>query len=176
MKDLQTTFNTEGVFDLSPLVVMTGFTSEKHHQLMTTMMQKMFPTLNPSEMDIKKAKVRIPRHFELFFVWATMSLLWQFVPLVSDLRAAVLLLQRVLLLHYDEKKDLIRFRHYGITLRTPGISKGIRPIRDQKLPTNLDGMRDISEIITRGGYGSVRRFTVIFKVILWGFTSNLWEL
>lgn len=57
MKDIRSTFNTEGVFDLSPLVVLTGFTSEKHHQLMTAMMQKMFPTINPKEMDIEKSKV-----------------------------------------------------------------------------------------------------------------------
>lgn len=64
--------------------------------------------------------------------------------------------QRVLLLHYDEKEDLIRFRHYGVALRTAGISKGLRPFSAQKLPTNLDGMKDISEVITHGGYGSVR--------------------
>ncbi|GMH35345.1 hypothetical protein BSKO_03213 [Bryopsis sp. KO-2023] len=116
-KDVTSRFSCGGLYDVPPLVVLTGFTSEKHHKLATTMVQKMFPSIKPNEVDVHERK-------------------------------------RVLLLDYNEEEDLIRFRQYGIGLQSAGVNRNVRAMNLEKLPKGLDGMTDISEVITRGGYGS----------------------
>lgn len=62
--------------------------------------------------------------------------------------------QRVVLLSYDRETKLIEFRHYSITLQPVGVSRPLRKlVQNRKIP-DLRGLGDVSEIVTKAGYGS----------------------
>ncbi|KAI5082246.1 hypothetical protein GOP47_0001989 [Adiantum capillus-veneris] len=62
--------------------------------------------------------------------------------------------QRVVLLSYDKETKLIEFRHYSITLQPVGVSRSLRKlVHNRKIP-DLRGLGDVSEFVTKAGYGS----------------------
>lgn len=62
--------------------------------------------------------------------------------------------QRVVLLSYDKETKLIEFRHYSITLQPVGVSRPLRKlVQNRKIP-DLRGLGDVSEFVTKAGYGS----------------------
>lgn len=62
--------------------------------------------------------------------------------------------QRVLLINYHRETDSIDFRHYSISAQPVGVSRNIRKlVQNRKLP-NLSALTDVSEFVTRSGYGS----------------------
>ncbi|MCO5587783.1 hypothetical protein L7F22_041735 [Adiantum nelumboides] len=62
--------------------------------------------------------------------------------------------QRVVLLSYDKETKLIEFRHYSIALQPVGVSHSLRKlVHNRKIP-DLRGLGDVSEFVTRAGYGS----------------------
>lgn len=62
--------------------------------------------------------------------------------------------RRVVLYSYDQEKDVIEFRHYAITVSTPGISKSVKNLINLKMdPTN-----DVEESFRIGLCGSESDF------------------
>lgn len=62
--------------------------------------------------------------------------------------------QRVVLLSYDKETKLIEFRHYSIMLQPVGVSRPLRKlVQNRKIP-DLRGLGDVSEFVTKAGYGS----------------------
>ncbi|MCO5569050.1 hypothetical protein L7F22_022756 [Adiantum nelumboides] len=62
--------------------------------------------------------------------------------------------QQVVLLSYDKETKLIEFRHYSIALQPVGVSRSLRKlVHNRKIP-DLRGLGDVSEFVTRAGYGS----------------------
>lgn len=63
--------------------------------------------------------------------------------------------QRVLLLEYDAENKRISLRHYSIAVKAAGVAKNLKKLLDRKRETpNLGTMQDISELMTKSGYGS----------------------
>jgi hypothetical protein len=63
--------------------------------------------------------------------------------------------QRVLLLNYNKESRHIEVRHFSVRVAPSGVSKGIKALVGGKALPALAGMQDISDLITKGGYGSV---------------------
>jgi len=62
-------------------------------------------------------------------------------------------IRRVLMLNYNEEDDTIDLRHYTVTYRPVGVSKGVKKLligKHNKIP-NLGRCQDISDFLTRDG-------------------------
>ena len=64
-------------------------------------------------------------------------------------------LQRVVLLSYDKETNRISFRHYSILAQPCGVTRGIKTLVGRHQVPNLGNFQDISEFLTKSGYGSV---------------------
>lgn len=62
--------------------------------------------------------------------------------------------QRIVLLNYNKEKKLIDFRHYSIRLQPVGVSRRLRKFVQKHQVPNLSNLQDVSDFITRTGYGS----------------------
>ncbi|CAM6111372.1 unnamed protein product [Calypogeia fissa] len=62
--------------------------------------------------------------------------------------------QRILLLNYDKNTKCIDFRHYSISAQPVGASRNIRKLVQRKALPDLSGLGDVSEFVTKSGYGS----------------------
>lgn len=62
--------------------------------------------------------------------------------------------QRIVLLNYNKEKKLIDFRHYSIRLQPVGVSRRLRKFVQKHQVPNLSNLQDVSDFITRAGYGS----------------------
>eukprot|EP00249_Psilotum_nudum_P013954 c24595_g1_i1 orf=223-1686(+) len=62
--------------------------------------------------------------------------------------------QRVVLLSYDKETKLIEFRHYAINLQPKGVSRRLRKLVQHRKIPDLRGLKDVSEFVTKIGYGS----------------------
>ncbi|KAK9807808.1 hypothetical protein WJX72_010030 [[Myrmecia] bisecta] len=62
--------------------------------------------------------------------------------------------QRVVLLNYDKDTKRISFRHYNIVAQPSGVSKSVKALVGRKNLPDMSNMRDISEFLTKSGYGS----------------------
>ncbi|XP_078160213.1 PETER PAN-like protein [Carex rostrata] len=62
--------------------------------------------------------------------------------------------QRIVLLSYNAEEKLIDFRHYSIRLQPIGVSKRIRRIVQNHQVPDLRNLQDVSEFLTKAGYGS----------------------
>ncbi|CAN4111343.1 unnamed protein product [Withania somnifera] len=62
--------------------------------------------------------------------------------------------QRIVLLNYDKETKLIEFRHYSIRLQPVGVSRRIRKFVQNHQVPDLRSLQDISDIVTKAGYGS----------------------
>ncbi|KAJ7520798.1 hypothetical protein O6H91_19G023400 [Diphasiastrum complanatum] len=62
--------------------------------------------------------------------------------------------QRVLLLNYNKDSMLIDLRHYSISAQPVGVSRGIRKLVQRNRLPDLSALSDVSEFITKSGYGS----------------------
>ena len=66
--------------------------------------------------------------------------------------------QRVVLLSYDKATDRISFRHFSIRVAPSGVTKSLKGLlAGDRLP-DMHNFADVSEFLTRSGYGSVRRW------------------
>jgi len=63
--------------------------------------------------------------------------------------------QRVLLFEYNAELDRVSLRHYSIAIKAAGVAKNLKKLLDRKreMP-DLGKMKDISEFMTKSGYGS----------------------
>lgn len=64
------------------------------------------------------------------------------------------LCQRIVLLNYNKETKLIDFRHYSIRLQPIGVSRRIRKIVQSHKVPDLRNLQDVSDFVTRAGYGS----------------------
>lgn len=62
--------------------------------------------------------------------------------------------QRIVLLNYNKETKLIDFRHYSIRLQPVGVSRRLRKFVQKHQVPNLSNLQDVSDFITRAGYGS----------------------
>ncbi|KAL1558394.1 hypothetical protein AAHA92_08869 [Salvia divinorum] len=62
--------------------------------------------------------------------------------------------QRIVLLSYNKDTKLIDFRHYSIRLQPVGVSRRVRKFVQNRQAPDLSGLQDVSEFLTRPGYGS----------------------
>ena len=67
--------------------------------------------------------------------------------------------QRVLLLEYNAETDRITLRQYSIAVKAAGVAKNLKKLLDRRgdaaaLRESLGRMTDISELMTKSGYGS----------------------
>lgn len=65
--------------------------------------------------------------------------------------------QRVVLLSYDRDTRRISFRHYGIGASPSGVTKGVKSLVTRRHLPDMGRLQDVSELLTKSGYGSVRR-------------------
>eukprot|EP01094_Clydonella_sp_ATCC50884_P017691 TRINITY_DN3130_c0_g1_i3.p1 TRINITY_DN3130_c0_g1~~TRINITY_DN3130_c0_g1_i3.p1 ORF type:complete len:343 (+),score=88.40 TRINITY_DN3130_c0_g1_i3:385-1413(+) len=61
--------------------------------------------------------------------------------------------RRVVLFQYDDKNDVVEFRHYVITIVPHGASKSIKKLVGKKIP-NLGDYEDIADYIKSGAMGT----------------------
>ena len=66
-------------------------------------------------------------------------------------------LQRVVLLSFDKDTERISFRHYGISAAPSGVTKSVKSLVNRRQLPNMGALGDVSELLTKSGYGSVRR-------------------
>ncbi|KAK9794607.1 hypothetical protein WJX73_006493 [Symbiochloris irregularis] len=62
--------------------------------------------------------------------------------------------KRVVLLSYNAETRRISFRHYSISTAPSGITKGAKALVAGRALPNLANMQDVSELLTKSGYGS----------------------
>ena len=62
----------------------------------------------------------------------------------------------MVLLSHDAEARRISFRHYSISTAPSGVTKGVKALVAGKGLPNMSGLQDVSELLTRSGYGSVR--------------------
>jgi hypothetical protein len=61
------------------------------------------------------------------------------------------------LLSHDKASGLISLRHYSISTAPSGIKKSLKALLAKRaLPGDMGALRDVSELVTKSGYGSVR--------------------
>ncbi|OMH81422.1 Suppressor of SWI4-like protein [Zancudomyces culisetae] len=115
-------------FKTAPILILNSFGSGegkgKQFQLMSTVFQNMFPTIDPTS-------VRL-----------------------ADMR-------RVVLLSYNDEKNKLEFRHYLITVKAVGVSKGLKRLIDDETITSdakfresiekLKSLDDIGEFVLQDG-------------------------
>jgi hypothetical protein len=64
--------------------------------------------------------------------------------------------QRVVLLSYDKAARRIAFRHFSILVAPSGVSKAVKALVGRRALPDMGELKDVSEFLTRSGYGSVR--------------------
>ena len=62
----------------------------------------------------------------------------------------------MLLLSYDKAAKRIQLRHYSISAQPSGVSKGVKALVGQRAVPNMANVQDVSEFLSKSGYGSVR--------------------
>ena len=65
-------------------------------------------------------------------------------------------MQRVVLLSFDKDTERISFRHYGISAAPSGVTKSVKSLVNRRQLPNMGALGDVSELLTKSGYGSVR--------------------
>ena len=64
--------------------------------------------------------------------------------------------QRVVLVTYDAATGKISLRHYSIHTAPSGVTKGIKSVVAGTALPSLAQLEDVSELLLKSGYGSVR--------------------
>ena len=76
-------------------------------------------------------------------------------PTINVTRTKLSTCQRVLLLEYNSETKRISLRHYSIAVKAAGVAKNLKKLLDRKQDAlNLGTMQDISDFMTKSGYGS----------------------
>lgn len=84
------------------------------------------------------------------------SLVQAMFPPISVQKVKLSACQRVVLLSHDKASGLISLRHYSISTAPSGIKKSLKALLAKRaLPGDMGSMRDVSELVTKSGYGSV---------------------
>ncbi|XP_022650239.1 protein Peter pan-like [Varroa jacobsoni] len=84
-------------------------------------------------------------HFKL------MSTMFQnMLPSININRVNLNSLKRCLLIHYNEGRDVIEWRHYSVKVAPTGIVKAAKKLVERKVP-NLGDLKDISDFVDNPG-------------------------
>lgn len=76
-------------------------------------------------------------------------------PTINVTRTKLSTCQRVLLLEYNSETKRISLRHYSIAVKAAGVARNLKKLLDRKQDAlNLGSMQDISDFMTKSGYGS----------------------
>jgi len=81
----------------------------------------------------------------------------------------------VVLLSYDKAARRISFRHYSIVAQPSGVSKSVKALVGRRALPDMSAMQDVSEFLTRSGYGSVRHWScedVLGLTLTWQCTGS----
>eukprot|EP00897_Mesotaenium_endlicherianum_P006905 jgi/Mesen1/6242/ME000323S05376 len=62
--------------------------------------------------------------------------------------------QRVLLLNYTRDTGTFEVRHYAVSAAPTGVTRSIRKLVQRRALPDLSSFSDVSEFVTKGGYGS----------------------
>ncbi len=62
----------------------------------------------------------------------------------------------MVLLSYDRAARRIAFRHFSILVAPSGVSKAVKALVGRRALPDMGELKDVSEFLTRSGYGSVR--------------------
>ncbi|KIY97428.1 Peter Pan-like protein [Monoraphidium neglectum] len=85
------------------------------------------------------------------------SLVQAMFPPISVQSVKLSACQRIVLLSHDKASGLISLRHYSISTAPSGIKKSLKALLAKRaLPGDMGALRDVSELVTKSGYGSVR--------------------
>lgn len=60
-----------------------------------------------------------------------------------------------MLFSYDPESGLISMRHFTISTAPTGVKKSVKALITRQALPDLGGLQDVSELVTRSGYGSV---------------------
>jgi ribosome biogenesis protein SSF1/2 len=122
----QVTYDTQ--FHHHPLLIMNNFTPEE------------------ADDDAEASQ----KHKQLELLQTTFQNMF---PSINITTVQLKSIRRALLVNYNDEDDTIDIRHYTITYRPSGVSRGISKLlagKNKKVP-NLGNCKDISEFIERGG-------------------------
>lgn len=61
----------------------------------------------------------------------------------------------MLLLSYDKATKRIQLRHYSISAQPSGVSKSVKALVSQRAVPDMGAVQDVSEFLSKSGYGSV---------------------
>eukprot|EP00884_Botryococcus_braunii_P008786 jgi/Botrbrau1/17909/Bobra.50_1s0010.1 len=84
----------------------------------------------------------------------SMSLFEGLFPSINIRTAKLSACQRMVLLSRDPQSGRISFRHYNIAATPSGVTKSIKSLVGQRHLPNMAHLTDISELLTKSGYGS----------------------
>lgn len=83
------------------------------------------------------------------------SLVQAMFPPISVQTVKLSACQRIVLLSHDKTTGIISLRHYSISTAPSGIKKSLKALLAKRvLPGDMGAMQDVSELVTRSGYGS----------------------
>ncbi len=66
----------------------------------------------------------------------------------------------MVLLDHDKTTGRISFRHYAISVAPSGVSRGVKTLVGRRALPSMGDMADVSEFLTKSGYGSVRSLSL----------------
>lgn len=70
----------------------------------------------------------------------------------------------MLLLSYDKAAKRIQLRHYSVSAQPSGVSKGVKALVGQRAVPNMANVQDVSEFLSKSGYGSVSMHAIAVLV------------
>lgn len=74
----------------------------------------------------------------------------------------------MVLLDHDKTTGRISFRHYAISVAPSGVSRGVKTLVGRRALPSMGDMADVSEFLTKSGYGSVRSLSLRYETkVLW---------
>eukprot|EP00890_Picochlorum_soloecismus_P000274 jgi/Picsp_1/1247/NSC_04728-R1_peter pan-like protein len=125
MSSLQRPRCPQSVWTSHPLVVMNAFNQEG-------------------------SKTNRSDHLKLVTV-----MLQNLFPAIDVAKTSLSSCQRVLLFEHNGEADRVSLRHYSIAIKAAGVAKNLKKLlnRKREMP-DLGKMKDISEFMTKSGYGS----------------------
>jgi hypothetical protein len=128
-------------------LVLNNFAGDsKEMKLMTLTFQNLFPMINVREV--------------FAFVSVILRIRKSTVETARDVQVKLADCRRVVLVNYDRATERIEWRHYLVTVRPCGVSRGVRRLFRSQIP-DLSRVEDIADYIL--GYESLihtRTFTV----------------
>ena len=175
----------ESLWAAPPLVVLNHFGGQEELALATVLFQNLFPTINVQTTRLSQCQARplgdrLSRagHGAVGSLFREDSVQTRWPPqcqarpsggLLALSPAVQILLvsrrsvraQRVVLLSYDKAAQRISFRHYSIAAQPSGVSKSVKALVGRRTLPDMGALQDVSEFLTRSGYGSVRSGTQV---------------